>query len=125
MLYKSGRKMKKVPIFSIIVLLLTSNLQAIAHSPTDLELSYDIKNGVLHIEMTHVTNDIREDGIRRLLIYKNDEEVSAMTIVKQTTPHSLIKDVSFAAVVGDTIRVRAISKRGGYADQSIIISEEN
>lgn len=115
--------MKKTFIFLLTFSIF--NLQPVfAHPPTDMKLSYNIEKGVLHIEMTHVTKDIREDGIRQLLIYKNAEEPIAITIVKQTTPHSLVEDFSLKAVVGDTIRVRAISKRGGYSDQTIIISEE-
>lgn len=92
-----------------------------AHPPSDVKLSYDAPTATLHIEVAHVAKNLREDGIRQLVIYKNDQELSRITIVRQTTPDGLTKDFSLDAVAGDTVRVRAISKRGGYLEQTIVI----
>ena len=112
---------KQRALIVLLVLLIFCPRPVAAHPPTDVKLSYDAPTATLHIEVAHVAKNLREDGIRQLVIYKNDQELGRMTIVRQTTPDSLTKDFSLEAVAGDAIRVRAISKRGGYLEQTIVI----
>ena len=112
---------KQRALIVLLVLLSFGPRPVAAHPPTDVKLNYDAPTATLHIEVAHVAKNLREDGIRQLVIYKNDQELSRITIVRQTTPDGLTKDFSLEAVAGDAIRVRAISKRGGYLEQTLVI----
>ena len=108
-------------IASLMALLILCPRPAAAHPPSDVKLSYDAPTATLHIEVAHVAKNLRQDGIRQLVVYKNDQEISRITIVRQTTPDSLTKDFPLEAVEGDAVRVRAISKGGGYLEQTLVI----
>lgn len=113
--------MKQRARIVVMVLLIFCPRPAAAHPPGDVKLSYDAPTATLHIEVAHVAKNLREDGIRQLAIYKNDQELGRITIIRQTTPDGLTKDFSIDAVEGDAVRVRAVSKGGGYLDQTIVI----
>ncbi len=113
--------MKQRARIVVMALLIFCPRPAAAHPPSDVKLSYDAPTATLHIEVAHVAKNLREDGIRQLVIYKNDQELSRVTIIRQTTPDGLTKDFSLEAVEGDALRVRAISKRGGHLEQTIVI----
>ncbi|MBI3616625.1 MAG: hypothetical protein HY210_00140 [Candidatus Omnitrophica bacterium] len=115
---------KQQVLIVLLVLLIFCPRPVAAHPPSDVKLSYDAPTAILHIEVAHVAKNLREDGIRQLVIYKNAQELSRITIIRQTTPNSLTKDFPLEAVAGDAIRVRAISKGGGYLDQTIVIPRE-
>jgi len=91
------------------------------HPPTDVKLNYDQATGILHIEMTHVTGNIREHHIRKLIVFRNQKEILNETIVKQTTPHHFAMDIPLIANPADVIIVRAFCKEGGSLEESITI----
>ena len=113
--------MKKIFLFIVIIFFLVPPV--FSHPPTDLALTYDLNTQILHIGMTHVTGNIREHHIRRLMISKNDEPPVSITIVKQTTPSSEVDDIPFSAKPTDTIRVEAFCKEGGSATTTLVIPE--
>ena len=110
-------------IFLVVLLVLCPRPVA-AHPPTDIQLSYDAPAAILHIEVVHLAKNLQKDGIRQLVVYKNDRELAGITIVRQTTHEGLTNDFPLKAAAGDTIRVRAISKKGGDLEQTIVIPEE-
>ena len=117
--------MRKQQVLVVLMALLSFGPRPVAaHPPSDVKLSYDAPTATLHIEVAHLAKNLRQDGIRQLVVYKNDQELKQITVVRQTTPNSLTKDFSLEAVAGDTIRVRAISKGGGYLEQTIVIPPE-
>ncbi len=95
-----------------------------AHPPKDMQLSYDKEKGILHIEMSHVTNNVLKHNIRQIEVIKNAEEPILLHYVKQTTPQKQIEDVEIKAVVGDVISVDAVCSVAGSEKQSITIEEE-
>ena len=108
----------------LLVLLIFCPRPVAAHPPSEIKLSYDAPTATLHIEVAHLAKNLRQDGIRQLVVYKNGQELGRITVVRQTTPQGLTKDFSLEAAAGDTVRVRAISKGGGYLEQTIVIPEE-
>lgn len=113
--------MKQQTLVVFMALLIFCPRPVAAHPPSDVKLSYDAPTATLHIEVAHVAKNLREDGIRQLVVYKNDQELGRITIIRQATSDGLTKDFSLEAVEGDAVRVRAISKRGGYLEQTVVI----
>ena len=112
------RRFRQITV-GVIVLILAKTLWG--HPPTDLKLDYDIDKKNLHIEMTHVTGNIREHYIRKLIVSLNQKEIISETIVRQTTPHNFLRDIPLDANPNDVITVKAICKEGGSAEASITI----
>ena len=113
--------MEKILSFVIAIFLLAPPV--FSHPPTNLTLTYDPATQILHIEMTHVTGNIREHHIRRLVISKNDEPPVSITVVRQTTPNNEVDEIPFSAKPKDTIRVEAFCKEGGSETATLVIPE--
>ena len=95
-----------------------------AHPPSDIQLEYKLAMQVLHIQMRHTTHDPREDFIRKIQIIKNAEEPLVKRYNIQPNTLEFSADIELEAEVGDLITVKAFSREGGTAVQSITISEE-
>lgn len=94
---------------------------ASARPPSEMNLSYDAPARNLHIEIRHVSINPRKHFIRRLLVYKNDEEVEKRAYVQQTTAAMLIEDVPLEAATGDVVRVEAVCNQAGRKDATLMI----
>ena len=114
--------MRRIFFLTVTVLFLFS-ASVFSHPPTNLSLSYDPATQILRVEMTHVTGNIREHHIRRLVISKNGEEAKSMTIVRQTTPSSEVEDIPLEAKPNDTIRVEAYCSEGGIGEETLVVPE--
>jgi len=114
---------KKILIISLLFNSIILNV-VFARPPSEIDLTYDADKKTLHIEMIHVTNNLREHHIRRIFIYQNDQEVQDIRLVTQTTASMLIQDVPLEAKEGDVIRIKAICKEGGYKEEELTIREE-
>ena len=116
---------RKITIPLLVISLVFVSRLVFAHPPSDLKLSYDKDSQTLHIEMKHVASNTRtQDYIRKIQIYKNQEEPTDLIIVKQTTPNSVAKDVSLSAKGGDMIKVKAFSSQGGSAEETLVVPED-
>lgn len=96
---------------------------AFCHPSTGAALSYDQDSKTLKIEIKHTTSDMVKHHIRRLIVYKNKQEIQSFTIVHQTTPNSVVKEVSVDAVPGDILTVEAYCNEGGTTTQDLIVPE--
>ena len=108
--------------WGIATLFLFTN-SAFGHPPSDMRMSYDQQTGVLLVEVKHIT-PTRSHHIRRFVVYKNNEEVSALTIVKQTTPSEFIQEIPLKAAVGDTIRAVVLCNEGGSGERTLVIEDQ-
>ena len=104
---------------AIIILLLSVNA-ASAHPPSKIELSYDDKEHMLTVDIAHVTSDVVKHHIRKITVYKNDEELESYYFVKQT-PQGLVDKIPLEAKSGDNIRVKVICKEAGFKEESLVI----
>jgi len=117
-------KMKKVFFGILIVFIWLSKAGA---TPPDVTLNYDPGTQILKIDVVHVSNNVREHYIRRLVVYKNNEETESMTFPRQETPTGFTKSISMAVQPGDSIRVEAFCKEGGTKAAEVVVPqpEEN
>lgn len=92
-----------------------------AHPPQDIQLSYDKEKKVLDIIVKHTTKDLFEHYIKKLIIYKNDEELSQHSFKRQTTAARLVATVPLEVESEDVIRVEAICSEVGRKQKVLII----
>jgi hypothetical protein len=113
--------MKKIFVLTTIFFFSLYGLTA-AHPPTDLELTYDDSQQMLHVKMTHVSHNLRKHYIRTIIVYKNDEEILQHRYpTTQTSPGGVEDDFPLKAVKGDVIRVKASCSQGGIGEQTLKI----
>ena len=94
---------------------------ALARPPAEMKLTYDAEKKNLHAEIRHVTSNPRKHFIRKLIIYKNGDEIENRFYVQQTTAAMLIEDVSLEAVTGDVIQADAICNEAGRKETTLVI----
>ena len=92
-------------------------------TPANISLNYDSDSQTLKIDVAHVSNNVREHYIRRLVIYKNGLEIKSMTFPRQPTPTGFTQDISLATQPGDLIKVEAFCREGGTAEAHIVIAQ--
>lgn len=114
--------MKKIYLLFVVLFFFLTKL-AWATPPSNIELEYDATERVLHITLRHVTHNVREHRIRRLIIYKNDEEIKSYYMPSQPSPKGIDKKVSLEAESGDEIRVKAICSEAGIGEATLTIPE--
>ncbi len=95
-----------------------------AHPPAQLTLAYDKEKKILHVGMEHVSTSLREHHIRKLIVYKNDQEVESVNLVTQTTASTLVKDITVDAAGGDMLSVKALCSEGGSKEGSLTVPED-
>lgn len=110
--------MKKV---FILLFLLALGIQAFAIPPSDILVEYNAEGKNLHVEVKHISTNIRDHYIRRLVIYKNDIELKKFTYARQTSAAALIQDLSIDAIPGDVIRVKAICNESGPEEKTFVV----
>jgi len=117
----TGIKIKKMKKIFILFFLLALSVSALAIPPSDILIEYDADTKILHMEVKHISTNIRDHYIRRLIVYKNDIEVSKFTYAKQTSATALTQDLAVEAVPGDVIRVKAICNESGPEEKTFIV----
>ncbi len=106
-----------------VLLLLMMTGSALAHPPTEILLSYSKETKTLHISIKHISDSRREHNIRRVIVYRNDEEVQSLNYNTQKPP-GMEDDIVVEAAAGDTLRIKAICREAGNREQSLSIPEE-
>ena len=96
-----------------------------ARPPSKIILEYDQQKKILHMEFKHVSLDPRKHYLRRVLIYKNDEDFIQKNYSSQTNAQGLIQDLTIDLKPGDVIRVLAICSDAGRKEETLIIPGAN
>ena len=115
-------KMKR-KIFLLVIFLscmLTAHLTW-ARPPSSIDLTYDPKTEILHIDLKHPSSNPQQHHIRKILVYKNNEEPILFHYASQTSAEGTIQDVPLKAKPQDVIRGEAICSDAGCGDQTLII----
>ena len=92
-----------------------------ARPPSAIDLTYDLKTEILHIDLKHPSNNPQQHHIRKILVYKNGEEAISFNYVTQTNARGLIQDVPLKAKSKDVIRVQAICNQAGRGEKTFIL----
>ena len=112
--------MKRVNLF-ILFFLVFLVIDSWAHPPSDITLEYDKERKILKILLKHVTEDIQEHRIRKIIVTKNNEEPLKFYYSSQTSPKEFIQEISLEAQSGDTIVVKAICSQAGNKEETLLV----
>lgn len=104
-----------------IIFLCGMNERAMAHPPTEINLSYDLEKKNLHVEARHVARNPRKHFIRKIVVYQNDVEAAKRFYAWQTSASMLSADVALEAVTGDVLRVEAVCSEAGRKETTSVI----
>jgi len=108
----------------VLSVFLLCNTTAWGHPASQIELKYDIEEQNLNIQLKHVSKNPRKHFIRRIFIYKNDEEVEVLRFVTQNSGKGLSVDVALDAQANDTIRIKTICNVAGRKEKTLVVSSE-
>ena len=105
----------------VVALLLVCSPLVFALSPSKIDLTYNDKAKVLHINLEHITKDPRRHYIRKITVTKNNEKPMEFHYTSQPTTSSLSQDVSLDLKAKDTIAVSAICNKAGRKTETLKI----
>ena len=110
-------------LFTTIILLVSS--QAIAHSPEDMVLEYDINTSTLNVTITHVTIDPNSHYIYKVDVKINGELYLSEQYTSQPTTSTFKYSYTVPANVGDEISVTSFCSLFGSLTKTLVIPNEN
>ena len=110
-------------ICATVVVCLACTTAVFATPPESIKLDYDSKEKILHIEVTHVTHNLRQHHLRRIMISRNGEEVGTINMTTQKTSSSVLLDAPLEANPGDKITVEAQCNKSGPREETLIIPQ--
>ena len=92
-----------------------------AAPPSAMTLSYDTVKNSLHVSAAHPSDRLERHYLRRLTVYKNDEEAKTVFWARQKLPAGIEEDIDLNAVPGDHVRVEVFCSQGGFAKAEYIV----
>ncbi len=95
-----------------------------ATPPSEIQLQYDRDRKVLAIQVAHVTRDLTEHFIRKILVYKNEEAPLSYFFTRQPSADELKTEVHLELKAGDTARVKAVCSKAGFKEETLLIIKE-
>jgi len=92
-----------------------------ANPPKEIKLNYDKDKKVLIVEILHITRDRTEHYIRKILVYKNQEEPISSSFVDQSTSTGFTIEIPIDLAAGDTVRIKAVCNEAGFKEEITVI----
>ena len=97
----------------IFIAILVGESSAWATPPSRMDLTYDAKLGILHVEAHHPSDNLSTHYLRRLVVYQNGAQVKEMFYFKQNAPVKFTEDIPITAKEGDILAVEVFCIKGG------------
>ena len=110
-------------MFTTIILLVSSH--AIAHSPEDIVLEYDIDTTTLDVTITHVTLDPNSHYVYKVDVKINGELYLSEQYTSQPTTSTFKYSYTVTANAGDEISVTAFCSLFGSLTKTLTVPNEN
>jgi hypothetical protein len=110
-------------MFTTIILLVSSH--AIAHSPEDIVLEYDLNTTTLDVTITHVTLDPNSHYVYKVDVKINGELYLSEQYTSQPTTSTFKYSYTVTANVGDEISVTAFCSLFGSLTKTLTVPNEN
>src|SRR6185503_9815321 len=115
--------MKRILILTAFTVILLVNM-AFATPPTNIALSYDLANGVLHITADHPTQKITKHFIRKVTVSTNNGTPAVYYFPKQKDASQFAEDISLVAKPEDVIHVDLLCSEGGSGQAETTVASE-
>ena len=88
-------------------------LQGAARPPSEVIVEKNAEVGGLHIEVKHVSRNIRKHFIRHMYVYINDSEIKSFSYPAQKSPPGFSEDIQVETQSGDVVRVETVCNESG------------
>ena len=96
------------------------NPNSFATPPAEIRLEYDVEQKVLKVDIDHISHNPHKHFIRKIEIYKNDEEPIIKRFAAQKS-EGISVEVALEAKEQDKIRVKAVCNQAGTLEGTLII----
>ena len=97
----------------ILCFMLTGMLHATP--PSSLTITYDYQTRMLHVSVSHQSDKLEKNFIRRIVVYRNGEEDESFYFPRQKVVSGLEEDIPYEAEPGDKIEAEVFCNQGGTA----------
>lgn len=121
--FKTGvLQMKQKMSLLLLIMLAMPTPPVFAHRPSGIDAVYDKDSNKLEITVSHIVSDRREHYIRKLSVFKNDDDPVIKFFTMQTLnyQHNYALDIDIKP--GDRIKIEALCKKGGMTEAFIDLS---
>ena len=115
-------KSRHLIIFSIFILFFLVPI-GWARPPSEIKLDYDKDKKILHIDVMHVSSDLPDHRIRKMVVYKNELALRTFYYANQRAT-GILQDVDLDLQPGDTVKVLAICSEAGQKEETMTIPKE-
>jgi desulfoferrodoxin (superoxide reductase-like protein) len=116
--------MKTIIKITLISLLFLVCYPVFAHSPSDIQISFDKASKILTINVMHNVEDPTDHYIRQIKVSLNVQNVITQNFSSQTDTNGQKASYIFIdAAPGDQIMVTAICNLGGFLDKTLEVQE--
>lgn len=88
--------------------------------PQSMEAAYDADAKVLHVNIQHLSRNVKKHRIRKITVTKNDRESQDFFYPKQD-PQGLVVDIPFEAESGDKLIVKAFCSEAGSEEVEVSV----
>ncbi len=107
-------------ILSLIVSIFTSNVYA--HSPSSMNLTYDVETQDLEVEITHQVSDPNSHYIFNIVIKKNEISYNSYNYTNQPSTSKFAYNYDVDAQEDDIIEVTAYCNQGGQISKQLTVT---
>lgn len=117
------KMVKSISVSLMLVSIIVISASTMAHPPLDMELFYDLDQGLLTVTIIHETPAPTVHYINRVVVKLNDETQFDEPYDSQPSSSEFIYDYAFAAEPGDEIEVTAYCNIQGSITKTIIVRD--
>ena len=121
---RKSRRMLVVFGCSFFLLLSIVSFIVSAHSPSSIELSYDIDTQILSVDISHSVADPNNHYIKEVEIEKNGEEYMNEQYTSQQSSSSFT-DMYVITAAGDSLKVTGYCSISGSISGSITVGSDD
>ena len=125
MKYTKVLSIKKLLLINIVLIFLIFTLSSIsvnAHSPSDMNLSYNITTKELNVSITHQVSDPNTHYVNNIVIKLNGETNISKDYTSQPGSSFTYTYENFEATIDDEIEVAAFCIQGGSISKQLIVT---
>jgi len=116
---------KYIVLFLTLAFSTVFAMQALAHPPQDMVLSYDLDTSSLDVTITHNSPASSAHYINQIDVFVNDELVLTQEYTSQPSTTTWTYTYDIEAEVGDVIEVTAYCNIQGQISRSITVEDPN
>ncbi|MFW9799934.1 MAG: hypothetical protein ACFFD9_05830 [Candidatus Thorarchaeota archaeon] len=119
----SGRRIFVCSLLVVFFAVTVAPLQVVAHTPSNMTLSYDWDTQTLTVTISHSVADPNTHYVENITVYKNDIQFTSSLYTSQQSSSTASDTFVVAATDGDVLRVWAECVLGGTIERTLTVSE--